>query len=88
MKKFKRKNEVAVDPATFAKWDISLPPNCAAITNGGVVIANNSSDFWANLTVFTPRGQQLLTDIKQIEINEKIEELHTLLAKQKEPVSV
>lgn len=74
-KKFKRRVEVAVDSINFAKWDVSIPPNCSAITNGGVVISNNNPTQWAKVSVFTPRGQQLFTDIKQIEINERINEL-------------
>ena len=74
-KKFRRRVEVGVDPATFAKWDVSIPPNCAAISRGGVVIANNNPASWIEITVFTPRHQQLFDDVKQIEINEKIQEI-------------
>lgn len=74
-RKFKRRSEVAVDSVNFAKWDVSIPPNCAAITKGGVVITNNSLDRWAEVSVFTPRDQQMFAEIKQIEINDRINEM-------------
>jgi hypothetical protein len=74
-KRFKRRSEVKVDSENFAKWDVNVPPSCAVITKGGVVIANASPTNWSAITVYTLRKHQVLEDFTQIEINEKIEEM-------------
>lgn len=74
-RRFKRRSEVKVDPENFAKWDVNIPPSCAVITKGGVVIANASPSNWSAITVYTLRSHQVFETFTQIEINEKIDEL-------------
>lgn len=74
-RRFKRRSEVKVDPENFAKWDVNIPPSCAVITKGGVVIANASPNNWSAITVYTLRSHQVFETFTQIEINDRIDDL-------------